>query len=59
MLQELGSGGPARKKGLIGDRKSERIVNCDVELQNSETGSSEIIELKFGHPKSHQAIQNS
>jgi hypothetical protein len=59
MLQELGSGGPARKRAY---RKSEIREDSKLrrqELQNSETGNSEITELKFGHPKSHQAKQNS
>jgi hypothetical protein len=36
----------------IGDRESEKIVNRDVRsCKTPKTGSSEITELKFGHPK--------
>jgi hypothetical protein len=30
MSQELGSGGLAHKKGLIGDRESKKAINLDI-----------------------------
>jgi hypothetical protein len=51
MSQGLGSGELARKKGYRRSGIREDSKPRRQELQNSETRSPEITELKFGHPK--------